>query len=118
MNSRRKGKRLELDACRALRALGFTCQRTQQYQGSGSYGDVEIAGTTLHAEVKGRRAINMLRWMEQADRDRRPGTKPIVLMRENAGPWHLLLRLEDLPRVIEEYMEGRRFTDERAKATA
>jgi len=115
MNSRAKGKRIELEACKALRALGLTVQRTQQYQGSGSNGDIEVAGTVLHVEVKGREEIATLRWMDQADRDKRADAIPMVMMRENAGEFHIMLKIEELPRLFEEWLSGQSYTHERSK---
>ena len=115
MNSRAKGKRIELEACKALRALGLTVQRTQQYQGSGSNGDIQVLGTVLHLEVKGRREIATLRWMDQADQDKRAGALPLVMMRENAGEFHIMVEIEELPRLFEEWQAGQRYTHDRAK---
>ena len=107
MNSRNKGKRIELEACKALRALGLQAERTVQHEGRGSAGDIRVFGTTLHAEVKGRATITACRFMDQAIRDCRRGATPAVLMRENRGPFLLLCRLQDIPALVEQWLAGR-----------
>jgi len=100
MNSRRKGKTIELDAVRALRALDIEAVRTIQYQGRGSAGDIRIHGAPdLHCEVKGRASLLAARFMDQAVADAYPGCLPIVLMRENRGRFLLMHYLHDLPAV-------------------
>lgn len=98
LNSRAKGKRIELDATHALRVLGVRAERTAQHQGKGSSGDILIYGSTVHCEVKGHAAIAACRFMDQAIADARPGSVPLVLMRENRGEWMAMLRLADAPR--------------------
>lgn len=78
-NSNRKGSRIELEVVHALRAMGYEANRTQQYQGWGSDGDVAIDGVDLHTEVKGRRQIAIYDWVEQARRDAR-GKRPFWLI--------------------------------------
>lgn len=100
MNSRRKGKTIELDAVRALRALDIEAERTIQYQGRGSAGDIRIHGAPdLHVEVKGRASLLSQRFMDQAVADAYPGHYPTVLMRENRGRFMLLCYLNDVPNV-------------------
>lgn len=99
LNSRAKGKRIELEATHALRGLGIRAERTAQHQGKGSSGDIVIAGTTVHCEVKGYAAIAACRFMDQAIRDARSGSVPLVLMRENRGEWMAMLRLADAARM-------------------
>ena len=97
MNSRTKGKRIELDAVRALREIGIEAERTIQYQGRGSAGDIRIHGAPeLHLEVKGRASLLAQRFMDQAVADAYPGHYPTVLMRENRGRFMLLSYLTDL----------------------
>lgn len=60
INSRRKGKRVELMACEFLRSLGFTCRRGQQFAGGTDSPDViveELPG--VHIEVKGDNSIRL-----------------------------------------------------------
>jgi hypothetical protein len=105
-NSRQKGKRLERLAVAALKLLGFNAERTQQYQGRGSNGDVRVYGTHLHVEVKGRATITAARWMDQAVSDSMPHTIPLVVMREDRGPWLAMCRLHDLPQLAEQHAAG------------
>lgn len=60
INSRAKGKRIELQACDFLRSLGFTCRRGQQFAGGTDSPDVivdELPG--VHIEVKGDKSIRL-----------------------------------------------------------
>jgi len=107
MNSRQKGKRLELEACRALRALGLEAERTVQHEGRGSAGDIRIFGAGVHTEVKGRRAITALRWLDQAKRDAEAGALPWVVMRENAGEWVAMLQLRLLWDIVDKLAHAR-----------
>ena len=96
MNSRAKGKRIELDAVRALRWLGLEAERTVQYEGRGSAGDIRLVGApALHLECKGREVLSAQRFMDQADRDCPDGRTPAVVMRENRGQFLLMCYLAD-----------------------
>ena len=107
MNSRMKGKRGELEAVRALKTLGLDAERTVQHEGRGSAGDVRVFGANVHAEVKGRATITACRVMDQDIRDCRRGATPAVLMRENRGPFLLMLQLSDWWRLVAEFDQAR-----------
>jgi hypothetical protein len=62
--------------------------------------DIDM-GARFHTEVKVRKSIAACRYYDQALRDQKPGTVPMVLMREDRGEWMIMLRLEDLPDLIE-----------------
>jgi hypothetical protein len=111
MNSRAKGKRIELDAVRALRWLGLEAERTVQYEGRGSAGDIRLVGApALHLECKGREVLSAQRFMDQADRDCPDGRTPAVIMRENRGQFLIMCYLAD-------FWDIARYLDE-AKAEA
>jgi hypothetical protein len=109
VNSRRKGKTGELEACQALRELfGWAANRTQQRTGwspTGDSPDIEVAQTPdLFWEIKRVQALNVPRALSLAARQ--CGRRcPVVMHRPNRSPngWMLTLRLSDLPRLVHAY---------------
>lgn len=96
-NSREKGKRGEREFAAFLRSIGFDARRTQQFSGDAGTADVDSSIEGVHWEVKRRSGIASLRFMEQAERDSIDSV-PVVAMREDRGPWNLLIRAKDLER--------------------
>jgi Holliday junction resolvase len=94
--SREKGKRGEREFVHALRALGIDARRTQQFSGKAGDADVDSELEGIHWEVKRRTSIAATRFLEQADADRKENQSPVVAMREDRGPWMILLKLDDL----------------------
>lgn len=94
--SREKGKRGEREFVHALRALGIDARRTQQFSGKAGDADVDSELEGIHWEVKRRTSIAATRFLEQADADRKENQSPVVAMREDRGPWMILLKLNDL----------------------
>jgi len=95
MNSRRKGKRGELQAAAYRRRLGFaSARRGAQHKGGADSPDVlvdELAG--VHIEVKHRAGIDLGtaaldEAMTQADTDA-GNREPVVLWRRNRIAWRL-----------------------------
>lgn len=107
MNSRNKGKRGELEACRALRALGLDAERTVQHEGRGSAGDVRVFGCNAHLEVKLREQFTVYKHMAQAIRDCRPGGVPACLLKQNRSPFLLMLQLSDWWRLVDEFDQAK-----------
>jgi len=100
INSRQKGARIEREAAAALaESIGIRARRSQQY--SGAAGDADLVSTipSVHFEVKARKSIGALRFMDQAREDSaKRDTMPVVLLRENGDPaFYALIRLSDLP---------------------
>ena len=91
VNSRQKGKRGELEAARALRAmLGVPVTRAAQHSGKEQ---ADLRGTPgVHWEVKLYAKIGACRFMDQAEAES-GGDVPVVLMRENGGRWLLVVPL-------------------------
>lgn len=106
VNSRQKGKRIELEACRVFRSLGIPAQRTVQFQGRGSSGDIVIPWTNLHLEAKGRRAIVFHRWYDQAVADARHGSLPLVISHEDRGDWLATMRVAHVGQVAEQLLHA------------
>ena len=97
--SRTKGKAGEREWAAFLRDLGIDARRSQQYAGGVGSADVvsDLAG--VHWEVKRYARIAAARFLDQAVRDSAGESAPVVAMREDRGPWILMLRAEDLPKV-------------------
>ena len=93
VNSRAKGARLEREAAHALNAeFGVGASRSAR---NGVDGAADVLAPGLAVEVKGRRSIGAVRFLEQAaaaiDLE---GRTPLVLMREDGGPWVLMVELK------------------------
>ena len=70
--SRQKGKRAERQAAKAVAsALGVEARRSVQYCGDNGDADLTTTLEGVHFEVKARAAHGCLRFMEQAEEDRR-----------------------------------------------
>jgi len=97
--SRDKGKRGEREACKALSdALGGLYRRSVQYCGRG--GTADITGLTgIHMEVKRVERLSLYPALEQAQGDKLPKEKPIVLHRKNGKPWVLICYVHDLKEI-------------------
>lgn len=96
MNSRRKGARLEREAAHALRSeLGLEATRSAR-NGVDGAADLDVP-PGARFEVKGRRKIGAMRFMDQArvaaSQDHR-GSVPVVMMREDAKGWVLMIPIE------------------------
>lgn len=98
-NSRRKGKRGELDFAKAVkRALGLKARRTQQYAGNDGAGDVVVEFLEkILFEIKLGKSHNVYRAMEQAlaaTNSDRP--YPVVGHRQDRSEWLVTMRLKDV----------------------
>ena len=99
-NSRRKGKTYELEVAAILRLHHLDARRGQQY--SGANGDPDVVCEALgryHLECKRRAkqisAADMYKFMEQADRDKRPGQVPVVVHRIDQEGSLVTMRIDD-----------------------
>lgn len=95
--SRRKGKRGELEARNAVRQHWYSpqCERASQVSGKFS-ADLIHGPPGLHIEVKYHQRISALKFLKQATRDARDGDVPVVLMRENNHPgWVVMFKIRD-----------------------
>tara|TARA_Y100000593_G_scaffold52472_1_gene98541 strand:- start:3753 stop:4094 length:342 start_codon:yes stop_codon:yes gene_type:complete len=98
INSRQKGKRGELAACKAWREEGWEARRSQQFCGrNGDAADilVENLPANLHIEVKAVERLNIDDALDQASRDASPGSTPIVMHKKNFTSWKVTLSFED-----------------------
>ena len=94
-NSKRKGKRGELEIAKILREHGYPeARRGQQYNGADGSADV-VGVPGLHIEVKRVEALNYYTAMNQANEDARPGEIPVVFHRKDGRDWLAVMNLED-----------------------
>ena len=96
VNSRRKGKAGELEACHALNTI-FDCNahRGQQHSGTPDSPDIKHSMGGIHFEVKRCERLSVYVAMEQAIGDADNGI-PAVLHRRNGKGWLVVVRLEDM----------------------
>ena len=89
INSKRKGKRGELEFSNLCKEHGFNTRRSQQY--SGINGDADVVGLEgIHIE-----RLNISNAMKQAIRDSKEGEIPIVAHRKNRENWKVTMKLDD-----------------------
>lgn len=91
---REKGKRTERAAVKQVRKSWRTPECIRSAQAGGAFAaDLLKALPCSHVEVKGRKKIAALRFMEQALKDRSPkGPElPLVLMREDHRPGFVVM---------------------------
>ena len=94
INSKRKGKRGELEFSNLCKEHGFNTRRSQQY--SGINGDADVVGLDgIHVEVKRVERLNISNAMQQAIRDSKEGEIPIVAHRKNRENWKVTMKLDD-----------------------
>ena len=107
MNSKRKGKRGELEWAAYCRQQGYDCRRTAQYCGNtGDASDV-VGLTGIHQEVKRVEHLNIYEAIEQAERDKKDFEIPIVAHRKNRFPWLVTMKAEDWFKIYREFEAGR-----------
>lgn len=107
LNSRRKGKAGELEACQKLRELfGWAVQRSQQFCGRAGDDDIQVAQTPgLFWEIKREQNCNVHKAMQRASED--AGRRcPVLMHRKNRSDWLLTIRLADLPRLCHAYQSA------------
>ncbi|KHO62685.1 hypothetical protein THYS13_07480 [Thermoanaerobacter sp. YS13] len=104
MNSKRKGKRGELELAQLLREYGYDTRRGQQY--SGIEGKDVIGLPHIHIECKRVERLNVYEAVRQAVRDAKEGEKPAVFWRRNREDWLVTMRLEDWIELYREWESG------------
>ena len=109
INSKRKGKRGELEWARFCRDQGYDCRRGQQYCGVEGEDVVGLPG--IHCEVKRTERLSLYDAIDQAGRDAADGKLPIVAHRRNHCDWLVIMRAEDWFVLFREYDAGRGMCD-------
>jgi len=103
MNSKRKGKRGELEFAKFCREQGYDVRRGQQYNGLEGEDVVGLPG--IHVEVKRVERLNIYDAIAQSKRDAR-GKIPIVAHRRNNCEWLITMRAEDWFKLYREWEAG------------
>jgi len=103
MNSKRKGKRGELEFARFCREQGYNVRRGQQY--SGIEGEDVVGLPGIHVEVKRVERLNIYDAIAQSKRDAQ-GKIPIVAHRRNNCEWLITMRAEDWFKLYREWESG------------
>jgi len=96
VNSKQKGKRGELEACKVLNeTFGINFRRSQQFKGTKESADlIDDQWPELCPEVKRRKAMNLHKVVEQARREAE-GKVPFVVHRKDGESWLLTVDLRD-----------------------
>jgi hypothetical protein len=115
MNSKRKGKRGELEFVHLCEAFGFPARRGQQYRGTPESPDV-LGLPFLHVEVKRRERLNIYEAMEQSVREAGSDEIPIVAHKKNRREWLVIVRAKDFFTLYSAYLAERGLRDARAEA--
>ena len=99
-NSNRKGKRGERELAKALtETFGVSCRRGQQY--SGIEGEDVVGLPGVHIESKRTEKLSLYAAIEQAVRDADESQVPTVFHKKNRKEWLCVVRLDDLPKLVE-----------------
>ena len=99
--SRNKGKVGERELAHELtRVLGVSARRGVQFRGSPDSPDVIADIPGIHIECKRTERFRLYEALEQAIEDAGANV-PVVLHRQNRQPWGAVIRLDDLPTLIQ-----------------
>ena len=100
--SKAKGKRGERElAAELARVLGVTARRGIQFQGSPDSPDVITNIPNVHIECKRSEQFRLYAALKQAMDDAGADKIPVVCHRQNNQPWVVVVRLDDLPQLVE-----------------
>ena len=101
-SQRNKGAGGERELSRLLSdALGFVVKRKLGAAREGG-DDMEVGNFSV--EVKRRKGIGCIRFLEQADTNAEIDKIPVVMMREDGGQWVVLLSLDDFLPMMRDYL--------------
>jgi len=107
--SRNKGKRGGLECSAELRRLfGVAARRGVQYQGGAGSPDVIADIPGIHIEVKRTERLSLYPAMKQATTDAGTDKVPVVFHRQNREDWLVVLRLNDLPELVDRFSSLKR----------
>jgi len=99
--SRNKGKVGERELAHELtRVLGVAARRGVQFRGGPDSPDVVADIPDVHIECKRTERFRLYEALEQAVADAGSNV-PVVLHRQNRKPWVAVIRLDDLPALIQ-----------------
>lgn len=112
MNSRAKGKRGELEARDFVRRYWWSPRCVRAAQVSGKFSADLLGGPPgLHIEVKRRKRIAALDFMQQSAQEAKEGEVPVVLMRADGFPtWVCMFPIQCTEDFIEALRRAERDT--------
>lgn len=102
--SKRKGDVGERQLAATLTEAGFECRRGYQKNGK-DVADV-IGLPHIHIECKRVEKLNLLKALQQAERDADPLELPAVFHRRNREPWMVTMRMETWLMMYRLFLEG------------
>ena len=104
--SREKGARFERQVASMFREYGYESHRTAQFCGkTGQAADVEgVPG--IHIECKHCERMSLYDWIDQAVRDTKDDSKPVVIHKANNKPVLVTMRFEDWIDLYREWDAG------------
>lgn len=107
-NSRAKGARGEREARDIAREYLHASEayRTQQFCGTNGDSDVSGVFDDCHVEVKRLKKIGVFRFLDQAMRDKRDGEFPMLMVKEDRGPWLICFRPQDAQKFVDGFIEN------------
>lgn len=109
INSRNKGASGERELAHELeRVLGCSARRGQQFSGGPDSPDVVTNIPGIHIECKRTERFNLYAAMEQSTRDAGENNIPVVCHRSNRKDWVVVVRLDDLPRLLNRLLEDKK----------
>lgn len=112
INSREKGKRGELEVAALFRDAGYPdARRGQQF--SGLHGDSDVVGVPgLHIEVKRVERLNIHNAVDQAKRDCKDESLPMVIHKRNRTDWLVTQSFDDWLKLYSNWAETREEDDD------
>lgn len=104
INSKKKGKRGELEWAKFCRDQGYRVRRGEQY--SGIEGEDCIGLPYIHQEVKRVERLNIYDAINQSVRDASESKVPIVAHRRNNCEWLVTMKATDWFKLYREWEAG------------
>ena len=105
VNSKQKGNGGEREFAKVCREHGYSeARRGVQYAGSPDSPDV-VGIKGFHFEVKRRKKISHMKWVEQAERDSGEDEMPVVAFRQDRSGWCITLSAENFFKLLEKCHE-------------
>ena len=99
-----KGKVGEREVAAELRRLfGVDARRGQQFHGGSDSPDVVTDIPGVHIEVKRTERLSLYPAMRQAIGDAGSDKVPVVFHRQNREDWLVIVRLNDLPELVDRF---------------
>ena len=103
INSKQKGARFERQLASKFRDYGYEARRTAQYCGNtGDASDV-VGLPRIHIEAKHQERMQLYEWMDQAKRDAKEGSKPVVFHKKNNADILVTMRFDDWMELYRKY---------------